>query len=161
MNIMYKKIIQKLNFARQTGDLPDLPIDEQDSSLGYRRYQLAMQMLKGQCHNIDMPGKANYSTIENLRRKLRDTAKAKKLQAMRADLPLWQRALSYNSWIVNLAACFLIVCISKANLSGFMTKSVNYSEEKVYSLFTQNCSDDELLMDVFSELKSNDERYNA
>ena len=155
-----KKIKSKF-YARHMGDLPDLPISENESSLGFRRYSLALQLMKGQCHKIDMPAKANTSAVENLRRKLRDTAKAKKICAMRAELPLWRRAMYYNSWIVNMAACFLIVCISRANFSGMLQKSVSYSEDKVYSMYTHNCGDDELLLDIFSEMRSADERRNT
>ena len=159
---MFKKIMTICKKTpRHSGDLSDLPIMDASDSLGYRRYQLALQMLKGQCYKIDMPARVNTSSIENLRRKLRDTARAKKLCAMRPELPLWQRAIHYNSWIVNLAACFLIVCVCRVNFSGLMNKSVSYSENKVYSLYTQNCGDDEMIMDIFSEMRSGDERHNA
>ncbi len=138
--------------GRGISDLPDLPI-ELEGSLGHRRVSLALDMMKYQCHDLELNARANQGFIENFRLKLRDTARARKLCAMRPDLPLWKRAYYYNSWMINLAACILLVMLGKVNFSSLSGKSVTYSQDKVYSIYAKQCDGDSELLDVFSEMR--------
>ncbi|MBN2064931.1 MAG: hypothetical protein JW745_09020, partial [Sedimentisphaerales bacterium] len=79
-----------------SGDLPDLPLDC-TGTRGGRRVMLALELIKSQRRSVDLDARANQGFIENFRQKLRLTAQARKLCALRRDLPLWQRACHYNA----------------------------------------------------------------
>ena len=137
---------------RRDKDLPDLPIDSA-GSLGRRRVALALDIIKSRSHDLDLTARANQGFIQNFRDKLRQTAQARKLCAMRPDLPLWQRAMYYNSWMVNMAACFLLVFLARINFSGMTAKSVDYSQQKMYNIYAKQCGNDSELLDIFSEMR--------
>lgn len=142
--------------GRLAGELPDLPLDCCDTR-GGRRVMLALELIKSQRRSIDLNARANQGFIENFRQKLRQTAQARKLCALRRDLPLWQRAYYYNSWVINLAACFLLVFISRVNFSMFTRVGVSYSQEKVSQIYASKCGGDKDLLEVYSVLRYDDD----
>lgn len=154
MNKTIKTIWNSMSH-RSNGDLPDLPVDC-SGTRGGRRVMLALDLIKSQRHNIDLNARANQGFIENFRNKLRQTAQARKLCALRKDLPLWQRAYYYNSWMLNLAACFLLVFVAKMNFSVLTRTSVNFSEEKMSQVYARQCGGDKELLDIFAAMRGDD-----
>ncbi len=141
---------------RLAGDLPDLPLNCTDTR-GGRRVMLALELIKSQRRSVDLNARANQGFIENFRQKLRQSAQARKLCALRRDLPLWQRAYYYNTWVINLAACFLLVFIAKANFSIFTRAGVAYGQEKVNQIYASKCGGDKDLLELYSVMRYEDD----
>ena len=158
---MFEKILKIwAGCFRSELDLPDLPIQDQ-SSLGSRRVMLALEMIKTKKRALELSDRANKGFIDNFRLKLRATAQAHKLCAMRKDLPLWQRAMYYNGWIVNMAACLLFVFIARINVANLGKNSVDFSENKVYGIYSKQCNGDSELLDMLGEMRCDDGRGKA
>ncbi len=143
------------SMTRHNGDLSDLPVDC-SGTRGGRKVILALDLIKCQRHKVDLNARANQGFIENFRNKLRQTAQARKLCALRRDLPMWQRAYYLNSWMVNLAACFLLVFIAKMHFGSLTRHSVNFSEKKISQIYAKQCGGDKELLDIFKAMRGSD-----
>ena len=106
------------------------------------RVDLALSAVKSQPHRLDLLMRANSAAIRVLTHELREAAHARRLDEAKPEPRFIERYGRYRGAIANVAACFVILLLTKAGIFSSLDKARTRGEAVMRQYYASQAGED-------------------
>ena len=116
---------------------------------GLGKVLTALTLMKSNCHDRDLLGRANEQAVGVLRRDLRETTQAQRLRASQMRLGLYGRLSRFSRSAIGAAACLAILLLARFGVFSSMRKAQDQGHKMLHDHYAMYL-DEEMTDDIFA-----------
>ena len=106
------------------------------------KVDLALSVVKSQCQRLDLPMRANACAVRMLSHSLREAADARGLERTTPEPSLIERCGKYECALTNVAACIVILFLTKTGLFSSLDRARSQGREVMKQYYTSQAGED-------------------